>query len=80
MFLKKVYVFHGKLDKIGTLSISDECSKKFKLNLKRSIAIALIESGEYLKKIDRFELDEFDVDSQKTNDAMKTIFSISLRM
>lgn len=99
---KSVYLHMEELDKIGILSVSDEGSKKFKLNPndKRSIAIALIESGEYLRKIDRFELDDsksddiilplsssinennelFDVDSQKTKDAMKAISSISLKM
>ena len=99
---KSVYLHMEELKKIGILLISEEGSKKFKLNPedKRSIAIALIESDEYLRKMDEFELDNskfdniicplsislnenhelLDVDSQKTNDAMKVISSISLIM
>ena len=101
---KSVYVHMDELKKIGILSINEEGSKKFKLDPtdKRAIAIALIESDEYLRKMDEFELelknsksdntllplsssfnenhDLFEVDSQKTNDAMRVISSISLLM
>ena len=54
---KSVYTHMKELNKIGILIIDDEGSKKFKLNPqdKRSIALALIESGEYIRKIDEFE-------------------------
>lgn len=43
----------NELDKIGLLIIDDGGSKKFKLNPKdeRAIALALIESSEYIRKM-----------------------------
>lgn len=57
---KSVYTHMHELNKIGILVVDDDGFKKFKLNPedKRSIALALIESGEYIRKIDEFELKE----------------------
>lgn len=63
---KSVYTHMKELNKIGILIIDDEGSKKFKLNPqdKRSIALALIESGEYIRKIDEFEFKSQKVDGE----------------
>lgn len=57
---KSVYVHMEQLDAIGILVIDYDGFKKFKLNPKdnRAIALALIESGEYLRKLDQFEKGE----------------------
>ena len=54
---KSVYVQMDELNKIGLLIIDNSGSKKFKLNPedKRAILLALIESEEYLRKLDQFE-------------------------
>ena len=59
---KSVYNHMAELNKIGILLIDDEGSKKFKLNPKdkRSIALAFIESVEYIRKIDEFESEAID--------------------
>ena len=98
---KSVYIHIKELNNIGILSVDEEGSKKFKLNPndKRAIALALIESDEFLRKLDEFELnidstkeslplsvssmenyDLLNVNSQRTNDAMKSISLITLIM
>lgn len=54
---KSVYNHMHELDKIGILIIDDKGSKKFKLNPKdeRAIALALIETGEYIRKAEEYE-------------------------
>ena len=49
---KSVYIHINELKKIGILSVNEEGAKKFKLNPddKRAIALALIESDEFLRK------------------------------
>ena len=56
---KSVYIHMEELRKIGIVIIDNEVSKKFKLNSKdkRVIALALIESGEYLRKMEEYELE-----------------------
>ncbi|MBQ2635913.1 MAG: winged helix-turn-helix transcriptional regulator [Methanobrevibacter sp.] len=56
---KSVYIHMEELRKIGIVIIDNEGSKKFKLNSKdkRVIALALIESGEYLRKMEEYELE-----------------------
>ena len=56
---KSVYIHMEELRKIGIVIIDNEGSKKFKLNPKdkRVIALALIESGEYLRKMEEYELE-----------------------
>ena len=53
---KSVHIHINELNKIGIL-IVDDGSKKFKLDSKdkRAIALALIESDEYLRLMDEFE-------------------------
>lgn len=54
---KSVYIHIDELNKIGLLVVEDSGSKKFKLNPKdkRAILLALIESEEYLRKLNEFE-------------------------
>lgn len=54
---KSVYIHIDELNKIGLLVVENSGSKKFKLNPKdkRAILLALIESEEYLRKLDEFE-------------------------
>ena len=56
---KSVYVHMRQLEEIGIVVIEDEGSKKFKLDPKdkRAIALALIESDEYLRKMEEYELE-----------------------
>ena len=97
---KSVYTHMKELNKIGILIVDDEGSKKFKLNPKdkRSVALALIESGEYIRKIEELEKGNPDgkilrlsvsenennslleVNSQKVNNAMKSIPLINFIM
>ena len=97
---KTVYTQVHELNKIGILIIDENGSKKFKLNPKdkRSIALALIETGEYVRKIDEYELEDnktefltfshsnnennslLEVNSQKVNNAMKTLPLINFIM
>ena len=77
---KSVYTHIEELNKIGILIMDDEGSKKFKLNPQdsRCIALALIESDEYLRKMDEFEKslsdDEFltlSVSDNNSNELLK---------
>ena len=54
---KSVYIHIDELNKIGLLVVENSGSKKFKLNPKdkRAILLALIESEEYLRKLNEFE-------------------------
>ena len=54
---KSVYIHIDELNKIGLLVVENSGSKKFKLNPKdkRAILLALIESDEYLRKLNEFE-------------------------
>ena len=54
---KSVYIHIDELNKIGLLVVEGSGSKKFKLNPKdkRAILLALIESEEYLRKLNEFE-------------------------
>ena len=54
---KSVYIHIDELNKIGLLVVDNNGSKKFKLNPKdkRAILLALIESEEYLRKLDEFD-------------------------
>lgn len=54
---KSVYIHIDELNKIGLLVVENTGSKKFKLNPKdkRAILLALIESEEYLRKLDEFD-------------------------
>ncbi len=63
---KSVYIHIDELNKIGLLIINDSGSKKFKLNPedKRAILLALIESEEYLRKLDQFEKIDGNVDDE----------------
>lgn len=56
---KSVYVHMEQLKKIGIVIMEDNGSKKFKLDPKdkRAIALALIESDEYLRKMEEYELE-----------------------
>ncbi len=56
---KSVYLHMDELRKIGVVIVDDEGFKKFKLNPKdkRVIALALIESDEYLRKMEEYELE-----------------------
>ena len=56
---KSVYVHMEQLEKIGIVVMENEGSKKFKLDPKdkRAIALALIESDEYLRKMEEYELE-----------------------
>lgn len=56
---KSVYVHIKQLEETGIVIVDDEGSKKFKLNPndKRAIALALIESDEYLRKMGEYELE-----------------------
>lgn len=54
---KSVYIHMQQLNQIGILIVENEGSKRFKLdpNDERAIAMALIESGEYIRKMKDFE-------------------------
>ena len=54
---KSLYIHIDELNKIGLLVVEGSGSKKFKLNPKdkRAILLALIESEEYLRKLNEFE-------------------------
>jgi DNA-binding transcriptional ArsR family regulator len=54
---KSVYIHMQQLNQIGILIVENEGSKRFKLNPndERAIAMALIESGEYIRKMKNFE-------------------------
>lgn len=55
---KSVYIHMAKLEDIGVLDVQKEGSKKFRLNQndERALALALIESKEYSRQLDNFNV------------------------
>ncbi len=55
---KSVYIHLAKLEDIGVLDVQKEGSKKFRLNQndERALALALIESKEYSRQLNNFNV------------------------
>ncbi len=55
---KSVYVHMAKLEDIGVLDVQKEGSKKYRLNQtdERALALALIESNEYSRQLNNFNM------------------------
>ena len=69
---KSVYIHMAKLEDIGFLDVQKGGSKKFRLNQKdeRALALALIESKEYSRKLNDFNI-SFESNSEN---AVSTVY------